>query len=306
MPDLFNTNRGNSTISDTSSYLDLAPLYGSNQEEQDRVRLGRDGLLKPDTFHEDRLLGQPPGVNVLLVLYNRFHNYVATMLKEINEDERFTLHKDNEESRAKLDNDLFQTARLVVGGLYINICKISTCSQADNPLRICILGLGDYLRAIQGVHEKETTWNFDPRMYIEKTSQGEKVPRGMGNQVSCEFNLLYRFHSALSKRDEKWTEDFMKHEAKKRLERFAKAEIPEKDINLEELSPKDFGIMLNSFAAEQRGIEPCNRKIEDLERGDDGKFDDKGLARVLKDSIDDNAGKSWVVLYGCVMLIKFY
>ena len=289
---MFNTNRENSTISDTSSYLDLAPLYGSNQKEQNRVRLGRDGLLKPDTFHEDRLLGQPPGVNVLLVLYNRFHNYVATMLKEINEDERFTLHKDDEESRAKLDNDLFQTARLVVGGLYINICKISTCSQTDNPLRICILGLGDYLRAIQGVHEKETTWNFDPRMYIEKTSQGEKVPRGMGNQVSCEFNLLYRFHSALSKKDEKWTEDFMRHEAKKRLEQFAKTDILEKDINLEELALKDFGIMLNSFAAEQRGIEPCKRKIEGLERGDDGKFDDRGLARVLKESIDDNAGKS--------------
>ena len=304
MPDLFNTNRENSTISDTSSYLDLAPLYGSNQKEQKRVRLGRDGLLKPDTFHEDRLLGQPPGVNVLLVLYNRFHNYVATMLKEINEDERFTLHEDNEKSRAKLDNDLFQTARLVVGGLYINICKISTCSRTDNLLRICILGLGDYLRAIQGVHEKETTWNFDPRMYIEKTSQGEKVPRGMGNQVSCEFNLLYRFHSALSKKDEKWTEDFMKHEAKKRLERFANSDISEKDINLEELSPMDFGIMLNSFAAEQRGIEPCKRKIQGLNRGDDGKFDDRDLARVLKESIDDNSGKSWVVLYGCLMLIK--
>ena len=303
MPDLFNTNRGNSTISDTSSYLDLAPLYGSNQKEQDRVRLGRDGLLKPDTFHEDRLLGQPPGVNVLLVLYNRFHNYVATMLKEINEDGRFTLHGDNKESRAKLDNDLFQTARLVVGGLYINICKISTYLQTDNPLRICILGLGDYLRAIQGVHEKDTTWNFDPRMYIEKTSQGEKVPRGMGNQVSCEFNLLYRFHSALSKRDEEWTEDFMKKQAAERIPRFA--HIPEKDIKLEELSPKDFGIMLNSFAKQQRDIEPCNRNIEGLERGDGGKFDDRDLARLLKESIDDNAGKSWVVLYGCIMLIKF-
>ena len=124
-PDLFNTNRENSTISDTSSYLDLAPLYGSNQEEQNRVRLGRDGLLKPDTFHEDRLLGQPPGVTVLLVLYNRFHNYVATMLKEINEDGRFALLDNNKKGIAKLDNDLFQTARLVVGGLYINICKVS-------------------------------------------------------------------------------------------------------------------------------------------------------------------------------------
>lgn len=45
----------------------------------------------PDTFHEDRLLGQPPGVNMILVLYSRFHNNVATLQKEINEDERFTL-----------------------------------------------------------------------------------------------------------------------------------------------------------------------------------------------------------------------
>ena len=88
------------------------------------MRLGEDGLLKPDTFHEDRLLGQPPGVNVLLVLYSRFHNYVATMLKEINEDGRFTLRPntkwedvENEKKKRRdpqkaLDNDIFQTARL--------------------------------------------------------------------------------------------------------------------------------------------------------------------------------------------------
>ena len=85
------------------------------------MRLGKDGLLKPDTFHEDRLLGQPPGVNVLLVLYSRFHNYVATMLKEINEDGRFTRRENthwenNQEPRRDpekvLDDDIFQTARL--------------------------------------------------------------------------------------------------------------------------------------------------------------------------------------------------
>ncbi len=88
------------------------------------MRLGKDGLLKPDTFHEDRLLGQPPGVNVLLVLYSRFHNYVATMLKEINEDGRFTLRpntkwedvenkqKKRRDPQKALDNDIFQTARL--------------------------------------------------------------------------------------------------------------------------------------------------------------------------------------------------
>lgn len=112
--DLFNTNRKDSKISDTSSYLDLAPLYGSSQAEQDAVRLGKDGLLKPDTFHEGRLLGQPPGVNILLVLYSRFHNHVATMLAEINEDERFSIPQNADAAAAtkKRDNDLFQTARL--------------------------------------------------------------------------------------------------------------------------------------------------------------------------------------------------
>lgn len=76
------------------------------------------GMLWPDTFHEKRFLGQPPGVNVMLIMYNRFHNYVADVLFQINEGNRFpepdkTLT--GEELRAaerKLDEDLFQTARL--------------------------------------------------------------------------------------------------------------------------------------------------------------------------------------------------
>lgn len=88
-------------------------MYGSNQAQQNAVRLMKDGLLKPDTFHEARLLGQPPGVNVLLVLYSRFHNYVATMLAEINEDGRYTLPENpSEKDIATRDNDIFQTARL--------------------------------------------------------------------------------------------------------------------------------------------------------------------------------------------------
>ncbi|MCJ1452325.1 hypothetical protein MMC28_002667 [Mycoblastus sanguinarius] len=272
--DLFNTNREDSNISDTSSYLDLAPLYGSCQKDQDRVRLGKDGLLKPDTFHEDRLLGQPPGVNVLLVLYSRFHNHVATMLKEINEDGRFTLRPNTEKENKQdvprepekvLDNDIFQTARLIVNGLYISI------------------SLGDYLRAIQGVHEKETTWNFDPRMYIDKTPLGEAVPRGMGNQVSCEFNLLYRFHSAISDRDAKWTEDFFRS-----LLPDARRNDPK--FQLEQLTPADLGSMLGKFAREKSRIEPSKREIEGYSRGSDGKFRDEDLVKILTESIDDTAG----------------
>ena len=250
-------------------------MYGSSQAEQDRVRLGKDGLLKPDTFHEDRLLGQPPGVNVILVMYSRFHNYVATMLKEINEDDRFTLRPNTKAEDALetprdpqkvVDNDIFQTARLIVGGLYISI------------------SLGDYLRAIQGVHEKDTTWTFDPRMYIDKTAQGEAVPRGMGNQVSAEFNLLYRFHPAISDNDAKWTERFMIEEAKKRLHK-------KNNFKLEDLTPTELWMMLGAFAREKRDIEPCERDIEGLKRGPEGKFSDEELAEVLKRSIDDTAGK---------------
>jgi hypothetical protein len=75
------------------------------------------GLLKPDTFSEKRLIGMHPGVNAILVMYNRFHNYVAENLLKINEGGRLTLpptktEEDKKKALAKQDEDLFQTARL--------------------------------------------------------------------------------------------------------------------------------------------------------------------------------------------------
>lgn len=64
----------------TSSYLDLAPLYGSNWEEQTAMRTFKDGQIKPDCFSEKRLLGFPPGVGVLLIMFNRYHNYIVGRL----------------------------------------------------------------------------------------------------------------------------------------------------------------------------------------------------------------------------------
>lgn len=79
------------------------------------------GLLKPDSFAEERLLMQPPGVCAYLIMYNRFHNYVAEQLLLINENNRFkardydTLDKEKQEAHdKKQDEDLFQTARLYV------------------------------------------------------------------------------------------------------------------------------------------------------------------------------------------------
>jgi hypothetical protein len=61
--DIFRTNDNDKNISDSSSYLDLSPLYGYTMEMQRKIRDDKYklGLLKPDTFAEDRLLRQPPG-----------------------------------------------------------------------------------------------------------------------------------------------------------------------------------------------------------------------------------------------------
>lgn len=122
----------------TTSYLDLSPLYGSNQDEQNKVRTLQDGKLKPDCFSEDRLGAFPPGVGALLLCFNRFHNYAVGQLATINENGKFTVPDkakiqkkkkaaaptltDDELSTAvetaytkavaKRDNDLFQTGRL--------------------------------------------------------------------------------------------------------------------------------------------------------------------------------------------------
>lgn len=41
------------------------------------------------------------------------------------------------------------------------------------------------------------------------------IQRGIGNQVTVEFNVLYRFHSPVSQRDAAWTKRFLQHRIKK-------------------------------------------------------------------------------------------
>ena len=78
-------------------------------------------------------------------MFNRFHNYVVDRLAVINENGRFNkprddLPDDKEAAWKKWDNDLFQTARLVTCGLYINVILL------------------DYLRTIVGLNRVSSTW----------------------------------------------------------------------------------------------------------------------------------------------------
>lgn len=78
--DIFQTSHEDYNVNLASSYLDLSPLYGRNVDEVKMMRTFRNGLLKPDCFSSIRILGFPPGCGVFLVMFNRFHNYVATQL----------------------------------------------------------------------------------------------------------------------------------------------------------------------------------------------------------------------------------
>ncbi len=397
--DIFRTNDKDKNISDSSSYLDLSPLYGYTTEMQKKVRDDKFklGLLKPDTFAEDRLLRQPPGVCIYLVMYNRYHNYAASQLRRINENGRFSvpdkfqgtkleaiarrysnrseseqfindckqynkawkaykareppLEKDKgtlakelqqiekddslngeqqkvkvaemvekrkkealksfkatqeyatfkkyektledyvtqenlkpqysqqpgsnrqkfEEDRQKfeagydaawdkLDDDLFNTARLITCGLYIQI------------------SIHDYLRALMGFHQYNTNFTLDPRLDIDHRS----VSRGIGNQVTVEFNLLYRFHCAITQKDEKYTEDFM-------IQKLGLTQP--KHVPL----PEFIGAMAKAAGYTKSSPEPCDITFG-LEHDDKvnfqrdpvtGLFDDQKMIDALTSAMDD-------------------
>ncbi|KAL0938207.1 linoleate diol synthase [Colletotrichum truncatum] len=253
--DLFWTDRDNPNISKTSAYLDLSPLYGSNQEMQDSVRTKRDGMLKPDSFADKRLNGMPPGVCVLLIMFNRFHNHVAENLAAINEGGRFTRPAAGDvEAEKEFDEELFQTARLVTCGLYINITLV------------------DYVRNIVNLNRTNTTWTLDPRQEAGlNAGTPDGAESGTGNVNSAEFNLCYRWHSCISEKDDKWIQQaygdkLRSLESKEKLDYMAKQ--LEKQIE----------------------ADPGKREFGGYKRNKDGTFNDDDLVACISSAIEDCAG----------------
>jgi hypothetical protein len=68
--------------------------------------------------------------------------------------------------------------------------------------------LNDYLRTILNLNENpiDSDWKLDPRQTLSVFDQ-EGVPRGIGNQVSAEFNMIYRWHATISNEDEEWANE---------------------------------------------------------------------------------------------------
>lgn len=185
-------------------------------------------------------------------MFNRFHNYVVENLALINEGGRFTKPAEsNTKAYAKYDNDLFQTGRLVTCGLYINII------------------LKDYVRTILNVNRTHSVWSLDPR------SQMDGAAEATGNQVSAEFNLVYRWHSCISERDTKWTENMYEEL------------FPGK--NSDQVNLQDFVQGLGKWHS-QLPEDPQERPFADLQRGADGRFNDDDLVKIFVESVEDCAG----------------
>jgi hypothetical protein len=168
-----------------------------------------------------------------------------------------------------------QPSSLSITSLFAKEKKRRRLSDGENRRESHLL-LYSYLRGIANVNSTESTWALDPRVEIDRALDEEGVPRGVGNHVSCEFNLLYRFHSAISDRDAKWTLDF-----------YHQILGTNEDPKLTSL-PK----MLEALVKFEASIseDPSTRVFGGLLRKSDGTFNDEDLVKILKESIEDPAG----------------
>ncbi|TFK65973.1 heme peroxidase [Pluteus cervinus] len=246
---IFDTRHSDWTINDASSYLDLSILYGSSEVQVDGIRR-KDGSGKiwDDAFADPRLLFMPPATCALL--------YIAQRILDINERGNFHPLPPPDEKRIAQDDEIFHRARLVNCGYFMQII------------------LGDYVGAILGLVRDGCEWRLDPLMQMRDNGH-ELVPRGEGNAVSVEFNMLYRWHATLSEEDAKWTEDHFRG--------IFKGKEPSK------ISIRDFAKGVGERMAEL-DKDPKQWTFGDLSRGPDGRFKDDDLAKILQDATERPAG----------------
>ncbi|KAH9056259.1 linoleate diol synthase [Lactarius vividus] len=261
---VFRTSHENVNINETSSYVDLAPLYGNDKKRLDQIRVhdGR-GLIHNDTFAEDRLMLLPPAVCVILVLFSRNHNYIANKLLEINERQTYTKPEhilptdpDRAKKIAEQDEDIFQTARLI------------NCAWFGASI------FSDYFSSILGLPRQGSTWSLNPFGEIRDLDH-KLFERGRGNVCSVEFNCLYRWHATTSEADEKWVERLMGNVFKGR--------------DLDKLTTDDFKAAIKDLQAKEPDV--SHWTFNQLERGPDGKFDDTKLAAIIKDAVEHPAAR---------------
>ncbi|KAH9961421.1 heme peroxidase [Lactifluus volemus] len=250
---IFNTDPQIWVRNRSSSYLDLGPLYGNSQETVNSVRkFDGTGQIHNDVFADSRLIYMPPAVCALLVLFSRNHNYVAQKILSINE--RGTFHwppPSNKGARDRQDEEIFQRARLVNTNYFMQMI------------------LRDYVGAILGLVRDGSEWRLDPLMDMRESNH-DVSPRGEGNVVSIEFNLLYRWHATSSEPDRKSTEEL-----------FTKL-LP--GFDMKTISVADF--LKNAARSLHPGPDVKRWEFGGIKRDESGRFNDADIARILQNATE--------------------
>ncbi|EJU01027.1 linoleate diol synthase [Dacryopinax primogenitus] len=256
---IFDTNRTDWNINDTSSYIDLSPLYGNGVSKMKAPpealrRFDGTGRLHEDVFGDARLLFMPPTTAVLLVLLCRNHNYIAEKILSINENGTYLNPPPHDETaRRAQDDEIFERTRLVNSGFFARVV------------------LYDYVGGILGMTRDGSAFRLNLDQQIRR-SDHEIAPLGEGNQISAEFNLLYRWHASTSAPDKEWIDDTFK------------TILQGKPYN--QVTVEDFTTAAGKF---MRPNDPDPKKWEfgGLKRDPVTlRFDDAALAKILKDATE--------------------
>ncbi|KAG8221573.1 heme peroxidase [Butyriboletus roseoflavus] len=254
---IFNTNTLDWTINDASSYLDLSIIYGGNMEQVESMRI-KDGTgrIWNDAFADSRLLFMPPSVCALAVLFSRHHNYIAQKILDLNERGSFTSPPPNERiSLLVQDDEIYHRARMVNTAFFMQII------------------LADYVGSILGLVRDGLSWRLDP-LASSRECDHAVSPRGGGNAVSIEFNLLYHWHASICEQDEKWLNGLFRDLFQ--------------DKNPATVTTKEFRKVVREKIMPSGDVKTWT--FGGLQRGPDGLFADQDLTRVLQDATERRAG----------------
>jgi hypothetical protein len=272
---LFHSAIFNPKVNETSSYFDLAPLYGDDPNEEMLIRYTHKdedkdyyglGLLKPDRFVDQRMLSLPPSSAVILVLFNRNHNYIARELLKSKERKWKELPIPDIVDRVRQEDEIYRTARLINRKQFVDIV------------------ITDYVGGIMGRAKFGGGWPMTAEV-ADPITLGPKhgnrtVSRGDRGLVSIEFNFLYRWHATLSKDQVKWIEVVMADR------------LGEEDPDWDSLTPADLiRLATGNKVAPKPNYQKHNTLVKkDLVRGPDGIFNDADLATILMDTTEMEAG----------------
>lgn len=125
------------------------------------------------------------------------------------------------------------------------------------------------------LNRTDSAWDLDPRVSGGESLFGGDTSRSIGNQVSAEFNLVYRWHAAVSEHDDKWTQ-----QEYKRL-------FP--DRNPSDIGVPDLLDRLREWGS-SLSADPSERPFANLSRDEKGSFKDDDLVEILAKSVEDVAG----------------